>query len=34
MNPTYIEDIVHLAWDFATKEGFRIFNALPGAASL
>ncbi|XP_017307847.1 acyl-CoA dehydrogenase family member 10 [Ictalurus punctatus] len=31
--PREIEDIANLAWDFATKEGFRIFNALPGAAS-
>ncbi|XP_053336646.1 acyl-CoA dehydrogenase family member 10-like [Clarias gariepinus] len=29
-----VEDIAHLAWDFATKEGFRIFKALPGEASL
>ncbi|XP_027001545.2 acyl-CoA dehydrogenase family member 10 isoform X4 [Tachysurus fulvidraco] len=28
-NTNKVEDIVHLAWDFATKEGFRVFNALP-----
>ncbi|KAG7318447.1 hypothetical protein KOW79_018202 [Hemibagrus wyckioides] len=33
-NTTKVEDIADQAWDFATKEGFRIFNALPGAASL
>ncbi|MCI4392544.1 hypothetical protein PGIGA_G00147100 [Pangasianodon gigas] len=33
-NTSEIEDIAHVAWDFATKEGFRIFNALPGSASL
>ncbi|KAG9333381.1 hypothetical protein JZ751_012741 [Albula glossodonta] len=25
------EQMAELAWDFATKEGFRIFNAMPGA---
>ncbi|GAA6098355.1 acyl-CoA dehydrogenase family member 10 isoform X2 [Tachysurus ichikawai] len=28
-NTNKVEDIAQLAWDFATKEGFRVFNALP-----
>ncbi|XP_072521093.1 acyl-CoA dehydrogenase family member 10-like isoform X2 [Salminus brasiliensis] len=28
----HIEDMAEVAWDFATKEGFRIFNAMPRAA--
>ncbi|KAG9261668.1 acyl-CoA dehydrogenase family member 10 [Astyanax mexicanus] len=30
----HIEDMAEVAWDFATKEGFRIFNAMPRAAGL
>lgn len=30
----HIEDMAEVAWDFASKEGFRLFNAMPRAARL
>lgn len=27
-----LAEVAELAWDFATKEGFRIFNAMPRAS--